>query len=241
MHTTRTIAILALCAAGLAAAPTVFAANACSPRSVSVSGSGEAQAAPGVYVFHIGISHRDTDVRTANAAVDRSAASTVAAARQAGLAKTDIQSTNVSISPVYNAKAKPGEPQVYEVTRNITLTLRDPAHYADLVEGLIKAGVNRIANIEAKPADPQALNDQALAAAVANARHKAALMAQSLGVKLGPATQLSESGGFRPQPRMMAMSADASAREGGYEPGQLTVQAQVSASFELNPSGCPAN
>ncbi len=241
MHATRTAAILVLCTAGFAAAPAALAANACSPRSVSVSGSGEAQAAPGVYVFHIGVAHRDTDVRAANAAVDRSAASAVAAARAAGLAKKDIQSTNVSITPVYNSKAKPGEPQVYEVTRNITLTLRDPARYADLVEGLIKAGVNRITNIEAQPADPQALADQALAAAVANARHKAALIAQSLGVKLGPATQLSESGGFRPQPRMMAMSAGVSATEGGYEPGQLTTQAQVSASFELDPSGCPAN
>ncbi|MGH8427981.1 MAG: SIMPL domain-containing protein [Gammaproteobacteria bacterium] len=235
----RTALILGLCMTTLAAAPLARADNACTPRSVNVSGQGSADAAPGLYVFHVGIAQRGTDVRAANAAVDKAAAATVNAARAAGLAKADIQSTDVSISPVYDSNAKPGEPQIYEVARSLTLTLHDPTRYANLVEGLIQAGVNRITNIEAKPADPQALADQALAAAVADARHKAQLIAQNLGVKLGPAMQLSENGGFQPQPRMMAMSAGASAKEGGYEPGQITTQAQVSAQFELAPSGCP--
>ncbi|HEX5313420.1 MAG TPA: SIMPL domain-containing protein [Gammaproteobacteria bacterium] len=232
--------VLALLIAGAcAAAPGARAAANCTPRSVSVSGEGNAEAAPGVYVFHLGISQRSTDVRSANAAVDKSAAAAVAAAKSAGLAKKDIQSTNLSISPVYDSDAKPGEPQVYEVTRNLTLTLRDPSHYADLVEGLVKAGVNQITNIEARPADPQALADQALAAAVADARHKAALIAQGLDAKLGPALSLDENGGQMPRPVMMsAMKAAPSGAEAGYEPGRITTQAQVSASFELEPSGC---
>ncbi|MGH8273920.1 MAG: SIMPL domain-containing protein [Gammaproteobacteria bacterium] len=234
--------IFALCAAGLAAAPVVMAANTCTPHSVSVTGSGKAQATPGLYVFHIGISHRNTNVRAANDAVDKSAASAVKAARQAGLADKDIQSTNVSISPVYDSKAKPGEPQVFEVTRDITLTLRNPKHYAALVEGLIKAGVNRITNIEARPADAQAMADEALGKAVSDAKHNAQLIAQKLGVKLGPAIEVSVGGGVRPMPRMMAMSATASKTEtGGYEPGQITTQAEVSARFELAPSGCQAD
>jgi uncharacterized protein YggE len=237
----RTLLTIALCA-GLAATPVALAANACTPHNVSVNGSGKAQAAPGLYVFHIGITQRNTDVKAAHAAVDKSAAAAVKAARQAGLAGKDIQSTNVSIAPVYNSKAKPGEAQVFEVTRDITLTLRDPSHYAGLVEGLIKAGVNRVTNIEAKPADPRTLADRALAKAVLNAKHNAQLIAQKLGVKLGPAIQVSESGGVRPLPRkMMAMSATAKpAEKGGYEAGQITTQAEVSAQFELSPSGCPS-
>lgn len=239
MNRIRITLIFALCVAGLAAAPVVMAANSCTPHSVSVTGSGKAQTAPGLYVFHIGIEHRNTDVRAANKAVDKSAAAAVKAARQAGLADKDIQSTNVSISPVYNSKAKPGEPQVFEVTRNITLTLRNPKHYAALVEGLIDAGVNRVTNVEAKPADAQAIADQALGKAVSDAKHNAQLIAQKLGVKLGPAIEVSVGGGVRPQPRMMAMSAGASKAEaGGYEPGQITTEAHVSARFELSPSGC---
>ncbi len=241
MNRIHTTLALALCAAGLAAAPFALAANNCTPRSVSVNGHGKARAVPGLYVFHIGISHRNTDVRAAHAAVDKSAAAAVKAARKAGLADKDIRSTNVSISPVYNLKAKPGEPQVFEVTRDITLTLRDPAHYAALVEGLIKAGVNRITNIEAKPSDPQAMTDEALGKAVLDAKHNAQLVAQKLGVKLGPAINVSVGGNVRPMSRMMAMSAAAPKSEsGGYEPGEITTQAEVSASFELSPSGCPA-
>lgn len=238
MHISRNLFMAALTVASFAWTPAVLAAAPCTPHSISVNGHGEVHVAPGRYVFHLGISQRSADVPKANAAVDLSAGKVVRAARRAGLALTDIRSTQVTISPVYNPKAGPGEPQVFEVTRNITLTLRDPTRYADLVEGLIKAGVNRIARVEAEPADRQELADKALAAAVADARRKAKVIADGLGVKLGPALSLDEQGYQGPRPVVMnaVRSAD---RKGGYEPGRITVNASVSARFATDPSGCP--
>lgn len=240
MTTSRNIWMGVFLTAGLAATPNILAAQACTPRSISVSGHGETQTAPGLYVFHLGITHRSADVRAANAAVDKSAENVVRAARRAGLAKADISSTQVTISPVYNPKAKPGEPQVFEVTRNITLTLRNPTRYTDLVEGLIGAGVNRIAGIEAKPADPQALADTTLTAAVADARHKAGLIAKGLGVQVGPALDVNEQSYQGPRPVMMDAARSANNTD-GYEPGRIKVSASVSARFAIEPSGCPAN
>jgi uncharacterized protein YggE len=241
MRKTNIFFACVLGALALSVAPSALAAGQCSPRSVSVSGSGSAEAAPGEYVFHVGITHRDTDVQTANAAVDKAAASAVRAARNAGVAKKDIRSTEVSISPVYKSDKKADEPQKFQVTREVTITLRDPSHYAKLTEGLIKAGVNRITNIEARPEHPKALADKALSDAVADARHKAKLIAHKLGVRLGPATRVSVSGHVRPMPRMMAMkatSAGNAAEHGGYEHGQIETHAEVSTTFELSPSGC---
>lgn len=242
MRKTSVFFACALGAFALTVASSALAAGQCSPRSVSVSGSGSAKAAPGEYVFHVGITHRNTDVQTANAAVDKAAAGAVKAARNAGVAKKDIRSTEVSISPVYRSDQKADEPQEFQVTREVTITLREPSHYARLTEGLIKAGVNRITNIEARPAHPDALSDKALADAVADATHKARLIAQKLGVKLGPATRVSVNGNVRPMPRMMAMkatSAGSVAEQGGYEHGQIKTHAEVSATFEFSPSGCP--
>lgn len=226
-----------LFATGFGAAPAVFAAGVCTPRSVGVTGRGEVSTAVGVYVFHIGIAYRNTDIRAANAAVDKASVRAVNAARRAGLVKADIRSTHVTISPVYDAKAKAGEAPRYEVTRTITLALHRPANYGKLVEGLIGAGVNRIADIEARPADPQALADRALAAAVADARHKAQRIAVGLGVHIGPALEVNEQSypGLRP----VMMNATRSGNAGGYEPGRLTVTAIISARFALSPSGCP--
>lgn len=232
------LAVGAFFAAASLAAPAAFADSQCTPHSVSVSGDGSASAAPGKYTFHIAVSQRSTDIRAANAGVDKSVAAAVAAARQAGLAKADIQSTSVTINPVYDSNAKPDTPQTYEVTRNISLVLRDPSHYAALVEGLIRAGVNRISSIEAEASNPKALSDEALAAAVADAQHKAQLIAQNLGVKLGPAIELDASG-QRPQPLMMGAMQARAATGGGYEPGEISVQSSVTARFALDPSGCP--
>lgn len=232
--------VLCLAAAGLIAASSALAADQCTPRQVSVSASGSARAAPGLYVFHVGIAHRGTSIRAAHAAVDKSAAAAVDAALDAGVAKKDIRSTEISISPVYDADRKASEPQVYEVTRAISIVLRDPSHYAELAEGLIRAGVNRITRIEAKPAHPRALADRALAEAVGNAVHKARLIAHKLGVKLGPALQISQGGNVSPMPRVMAMTAGSVAPSGGYMHGRITTHARVSATFALAPSGCPA-
>lgn len=232
--------VLTLLAACGLAAPAAAADAPCTPRSVSVSGEGSASAAPGVYVFHIAVSRRGTDIPAANKVVDGKVTAALNAARRAGIAKADMQSTSVAINPVYDPNAKPDTPQTYEVTRNVTLTLRQPARYAALVEGLIGAGVNRFANIEARPDDPQALADRALAAAVANARHKAALVAQGLGVALGPALELDESG-QGPRPLVMGAMQARSAQAGGYEPGEITAQTSVTARFALAPSGCPGN
>jgi|GEM_PF-5028439 len=210
----------------------------CTPHSVQVSGSGTASGMPGVYVFHVSVSRRGTDVEAASSTVADAAAAAVKAARSAGLAKADIQSTAVTISPVYDPHAKSDSPQVYEVRRNLVLTLRDPDHYAQLMEGLTKAGVNGIGHIEAQPSHPQELADRALASAVSDARHKAALIAKGLGVQVGPAMDVNESGPSGPHPLMM--NAARSGNESGYEPGRITVNASVSARFELSPSGCPA-
>lgn len=241
MNRFSSIAALFLCASALLAAPAALADGQCTPRTVSVNGSGSAEAAPGLYVFHVGISHRNSDVRAAHAAVNKAASAAVKAARNAGVAPKDIRSTQVSISPVYHSDENTDKPQEFDVTREVAITLRDPSHYAELTEGLIKAGVNRITSIEARPEHPQKLADQALADAVANAVHKARLMAHKLGVKLGPATRMSESGGARPMPRMMAMKASSSGAEhGGYMHGQIETRAEVNATFELSPSGCPS-
>lgn len=231
---TFTVTFVALAVATASAA---YAGNACTPRSVSVSGSGRASAEPATYVFHLAVSQRGTDVRAANSAVDRTVGAALGVARQAGLRPSDIQSNRVAISPVYDPNAKPDTPQSYEVTRYLTLTLREPSRYASLVEGLIHAGVNRFAGVEAEAGDPRALGDQALAAAVADARHKAALIAGRLGVKLGPALALDESG-TQPRPVVMGAAVMRSA-QGGYEPGLISVNAEVTARFALEPSGCP--
>lgn len=215
--------------------PAAHAAE-CTPHSVSVSGKGSVSAAPGVYTFHVSVSRRGTDVRAESAAVDKLATAAVKAARAAGLADADIRSTAVTVNPVYNSDAKPEAPRVFEVRRDLVLTLRNPSRYAQLVQGLVQAGINGIGNIVARPADPAAVADRALTAAVADARHKAALIAKGLGVALGPALSVNENG---QGPRPLVMGERINSENKGYEPGTITVRASVAARFALSPSGCP--
>jgi len=220
-----------------AAAPAPISKSDCTRDSIKVSGKGSAHGIPGIYVFHTSVSQRGTDPQKAGSEVAAHAAAAVKTARAAGLADSDIQSTAISIQPVYTPKAKSGAPQVYEVQRRIVLTLRHPDRYAQLVEGLIKAGINNIGHIEALPANPGAMNDEALRAAVKDARHKAALIAKTLGEKLGPALEVSESNVSGPRP--LVMGAARTNSNNGYVPGRITVNESIVAKFALSVRGCP--
>ena len=80
------------------------------------------------------------------------------------------------------------------------------------------------------------LGRQALAAAASDARSNAQRIADTLGVKLGALRNIdAHSGQPRPPGPMMRMSAMAAEADSGasYTPGEISLDAQVNASFDV--------
>jgi uncharacterized protein YggE len=102
-----------------------------------------------------------------------------------------------------------------------------------VLDRAIAAGANEMSGIEFVVSEQSKLLDQARDDAIADARRKAELYAKAAGAKLGGVVSISEEGPAPPQPRpMQAVRAGAVP----VAPGEQTLRATVSVSYELTPS-----
>ena len=143
--------------------------------------------------------------------------------KERGVASKDVQTTNLNVSPRYSQPPQPvpGRPQQeftpkivgYDVTNTVTVTARDLDKFGELLDAVVTAGANQMHGISFRIDTPESLLDEARKRAMADARHKADLMAGEAGVVVGPPISITDSGASAPPSprpmmrRMMAMSA----------------------------------
>jgi uncharacterized protein YggE len=125
----------------------------------------------------------------------------------------------------------------YQASNLVTITVRDLAKLGATVDAVVAAGANEINGIGFGLANPQAAEDAARQAAVKALTAKAGLYAQATGHRVQRLVNLSESGGYTPQPPrpmvMMRMAADAAQAPTAIQGGELTVRIDVSGVYEL--------
>jgi uncharacterized protein YggE len=161
----------------------------------------------------------------------------VAALKAAGVAPADIQTSSLSLSPQY--RYQPNQPQVltgYQARNSVSVKTQKLADAGKLIDALVKAGANDVNGPMFSIADPEAALNKARAAAVAKARARAEVYAAAAGMTVTRIASISEPGAEPLQPvlRPMArMAAQEMADSTPVEPGELTLSAQVTVTFEL--------
>jgi uncharacterized protein YggE len=222
--------------------PCLVAADGLPPGPwIQVSGHGALQVAPDMAYVYLTLEQTDKDAKAARADVEGRAAKVIALARKLGIADKDIDAPSVSVAPEYvwedeSSSISSSGKRVrkltgYHVTRNIMLTLRDLDRYGELVDGLFQAGVDDLGNVAPDRSDRAALQQKALALAVADAHDQAAGLAKSAGVTLGAVYSISAQGeGGGPRPLMMSAQASRSA---GAAPEYLNGKIEISADVQV--------
>src|SRR6185437_1125523 len=141
-------------------------------------------------------------LQEANQAVNR----VTAALRSAGVASADIQTAGLSIQPNYRADSQ--IPDGYQVSEDITATLRRISAAGAQIQAAVQAGGNAVTvdGVSLNLTDTSALLARARAAAVADARHKAAQYASAAGQQLGPVISITDQASAQPYPFESAAS-----------------------------------
>jgi len=212
--------------------------------SVSVEGTATVQGTPDELTVSLGA---HTSAPTAEAALAANAAKAQALVRvltAAGVAKSNIQTTNLSVQPNYGSK---GEITGYEVDDDLTVTLLGPSALnaaGSVIDAAGKAAGNalRIDGISFSLSNASALMAQARQAAVRDAKSQAAAMAAGAGEALGPICSLQDQSQASPPPTVLPFALPVPrASTTPVEPGSLQVTATVMAVFALvPPAGPPA-
>ena len=116
----------------------------------------------------------------------------------------------------------------------MTVRVRDVSRVGALVDDAVSNGANRLEGVSFGRTEPQAAEDVALSAAVADAMRRAGVIANAAGRTLGEILEITESGTGGGQPVMMRMAADES---GGLAvaPGEVETRQGVRLRIALQP------
>ena len=232
-------ASLALCLLGAAAA--AVAAPEADRRAVTVQGEGEVYAAPDRARLSMAVEDTETDLKAAQAKVNGIVKAYLAQARALGIKDEDVSTAGLSIDAQYDYSGNKGRKFLgYHVVRSLELVVRDLDKIGDYLGKATEAGINNVSNPQLESSKADELQRQALAKAALDAQAKAKMLAETLGVKLGPVHDLNAATEVVrppvPQVRMLAMAAAAPESgndQMGFSAGQIRVHTSVTAQFDL--------
>ena len=198
---------------------------------ISVSGIGRVTTTPDVADVRVGVTLTRTKVRDAQSAAATAMAGVIAALKKTGIADKDIQTTSLSLQPVYdysngNAPRLTG----YQIVNAVSATVRKLDTISDVIDGALAAGATTLDGITFRVDDPASPEAQARDAAMKNARAKADALAKAAGVSITGVSSISEQSGSVPVP-MAYLAAGAALDKAASTPVQVgTNEVDVSVS-----------
>ncbi len=196
------------------------AATPSDAKTISVTGNGSVETVPDRATFSFTVT---TQADTAKAALAKNGAAADAVA--AALQGAKVQTSEVMLQPQLNdaGTAVLGYTASTSVTAESELAKAGP-----LVDAAVEAGATGVSGPSWSRSDYNALYQQALQSAVADAKAKAQALADGAGLALGAVTSMTEGGGVvQPLPYASAVT-DGVAK---LQPGTQTVDASVTVTF----------
>ncbi|MFV0575001.1 MAG: oxidative stress defense protein [Vibrio sp.] len=231
-NTPKQMLAIFVCCAALTS--TVNAAELSIP-TLSTTGYGEVIAKPDMAEFSVAIQAENKQAAEAKKSVDQVVTKFIDDLAKQGVDRAAIQSGNLQLSPqyIYPKDQKP-ELTGYQAVRSITVKVSDLEKLNTYLDASLKAGVNRVDNIQLKVKDEAAYKKQARQAAIADAKEKAAELAKGFDAQLdGVWTIEYRSNTVRPVVMAKAMMMDARSANESYQDESMTISDQVNVVFKL--------
>ena len=171
------------------------AATGSEPRTLTMSGAGEATAVPDQVTIDLSVRMRRPELDQALAAASSTMTRVLAALRKQGVQRKDVQTTGLEMYPVYDyPRYSPPVLTGYRVTQRAAVLVRELRTAGGAVSAAIDAGGNaaRVGDIALKVGDPEKALGEARRLAVEEATLKAQEYAEATGQDLGAVMTLRE-------------------------------------------------
>lgn len=202
---------------------------------ITVVGQGEAFGQPNQAEVQVGVETFAESVSQATEQNQTAIEAVMAALAAQGIAAEDIKTTHYNLwaEQIYGERGPEGIAG-YRVMNQVNVTIRDIDKVGDVLAAVTEAGANNIYGIHFSVADPAALEAEARATAIANARERAEALASLSEVELGEVVAISEIIG-QPSPFPLGRGGAESdvASVPTLSPGQLSHQVQVQVTFAI--------
>ncbi len=229
----------------------------CDPsRSIQVSGTAVVNVTPDRVLIQLGVQSNGSSAAKVEAANSKTIQRVVNALKKLGVAQKDIVTDRYIIEPVYDDYSDL-HIKGYRINNVVAVTLRDLSKVNPVLVAALEAGANQVLNTEFYLSDLRTYRDQARTMAMTAAREKASDLAQAAGSDIDCALNINENtwsyfngwgwygggGNSRTSSLWMQNAVQNAAPPAGAEGalsesgpisvGQISVKAEVSASFSL--------
>lgn len=219
--------------------------------TISVTGEGEVLAVPDVGQFTFSVTAEGEDAAVVQEISGKKINDIIAFLREQGIEDKDIKVESYNLYPKYRWEERvcaagmycPSGEQVqdgFEVSQSIAVKVRDTAKAPTIITGVGERGATNISGLTFTIDDTDALHAEAQAKAVEDAKAKAKILAEQLGVQLVRITSYyEESDYYYPEPYYKsAMTMDMATEEGGFggaelPPGEESTKVRVNITYGI--------
>lgn len=231
-------ALLTACAAAslpASAQVPVFENSIQKETTISLNGKGSVDRAPDMAMISVGV---NLEAKTASDAMRQQAQlmdSVFKAVKAAGVADRDMQTSNLSLNPVYDYREEGGAVlRGYSASNQLAITVRDLKKLGATLDATVKAGGNTINGISFGIEKDREARDAARVEAIRDAARKADLYADAVGYRVKRIVTVTENEyDYQPPMPMMARMEKSADAATPIASGEVTIQSSVSVTFEL--------
>ncbi len=210
--------------------------NTTKSTELAMVGEGKVEAVPDTASIDLGITvDNAATVEEVQNKINEVNNKIVAAMKDLGIDKSNIKTSNYSISPSYSYEEGQNRITGYNGNASINIKVKNISLVAKVIEEGTKAGANQVQGAQFSIDEPEKIREQARNLAIANAKEQAQNLAKNLGIRLGKITNIVESQPSEVYP--LPYRALDSLKTGGgvapaIEPGSQTITSVVTLYFE---------
>jgi uncharacterized protein YggE len=197
---------------------------------ITVTGTGTVKTVPDEAEFSLGVQTQGSSAREALAGNSEKMSRVLAALSSAGVAKDDVKTQDISVSPSYADK---GQISGYSARNSVSVRIRDLSKAGVVLDAASNAGANEVYGPSLSRSNQEELQAKALRSAVDNARAKAGALADAAGVRLGTVTAITEGFNGGPEPVWQTFAGRSADKAAPMTPGTQDVQATVTVTFAI--------
>jgi uncharacterized protein YggE len=221
-------------------------------NTITVQGEGKATALPDVATITFSVMDTESSVEAAQTKATTQTNAAIAAVKAFGIKDTDVQTTGYNVSPQYSYANNPCAPGMlcpqttsaptitgYQVEQTVSVKVRDTSKAGDVLQKLGSLGVQNISGPDFEVDNPDAVQSQARADAIAKAKTQAQLLSKQLGVHLGKVVSFSDNSNNQVYPTVYGAAASGIGMKAAVAPapqlptGQNEYDESVSVTYEI--------
>ncbi len=205
-------------------------------RTVRVQGQGKLMTVPDQVRLNVQISTRAESASEAMSQANKKTSDVLAMLKAYGIDAKDIQTSRVTVTAIidYQRNVQPPPIVGYNGVNEFTVLFKERLmdKVGDFLDKAVASGVTSFSGLMYESSKQRELERDALKRAADDAQARAGVLAKELNATLGKVMTISESVNS-PAPAMRGAMVDATAASAPVMTGELTINAEVSVTFEL--------